>query len=118
MLEKILQHKTLALKVLLSMIAVVLLTVAFITFDNSQRLADRQALQSQQSVANHTQTLNEIKQAVEELKANNAADHQQTVQYINCVLVGVTDSSSQSQALSVYKTCLINAGITTNVGNN
>lgn len=58
----------------------------------------------------HAQTLNEIQQAVTELKNSNAADHAQTVKYINCVLVGVTNSPSQTQALAVYQECLAISG--------
>lgn len=98
-------------KILAVAVAVVLLVWAGFIWTNSQRVAHQQTVAAQDSITNHTQTLNEIEKAVNELKANNAADHQQTVEYINCVLVGVTNSTSQNQALAVYQTCLATEGI-------
>lgn len=103
-------HKLGFTKILLSVIAIVFVILGVYVFTNSQTANSQRARQSQQAVANHTETLNEIQQAVIQLKNSNAADHAQTVKYINCVLVGVTDSTSQSQALAVYQQCLVASG--------
>lgn len=102
---RITQHKANYLKAFFILVALVLLIGAGFIYSNSQR---HQA----QAVANHTETLNEIQKAVTELKASNQADHAQTVKYINCVLVGITNSASQSQALAVYQNCLSLSGAT------
>jgi uncharacterized protein HemX len=107
-------HKPTAIKVALVIIAVAVFGFSLVSFVNSQNARDQQTQNSQSVVENHTETLNEIKQAVADLKASNAADHTQTVQYINCVLVGITDSSSPAQAQATYQTCLVAAGVTTN----
>lgn len=105
-------HKSLTLKVLSILVSIVLFVGAGIIITNSQNVKSAQAKQSQEAVANHTQTLLEIQQAVTQLKSSNAADHKQTVKYINCVLVGITDSPTQSQALAVYQECLAASGVT------
>ena len=108
------EHKASGFKIILVVVAIIIFLFAGEAYDTSQRLKEQQALQSQASVANHTQTLNEIENAVEQLKASNQADHTQTIKYINCVLVGITGitpgADSQSQALSVYQTCLTENG--------
>ena len=112
--EGFIHHKATAFKGILSFVAIVVFLFALSAFNTSQRIKEQQAAQSQSAVANHTQTLNEIENAVEQLKASNQADHTQTIKYINCVLVGVTGitpgTESQSQALSVYQTCLTENG--------
>lgn len=92
-------------------VAVGLFIVAGISLINSQNFKAQQARNSQSAVAAHTQTLNEIDSAITQLKNSNAADHAQTVKYINCVLVGITNSPSQSQALAVYQECLASSGV-------
>lgn len=108
------EHKAAAFKGILTLIAIVVFLFAASAYSTSQDFKAQQALQSQNSVAAHTQTLQEIQNAVTQLKNNNAADHTQTIKYINCVLVGVTGISSsvnsQSQALTVYQTCLAENG--------
>lgn len=115
------KHKASAFKIILSLVAVIVFLFAISAYNTSQNLKSQQALQSQKSVAAHTQTLDQIKvlttqlnTAVTQLKNSNAADHTQTIKYINCVLVGVTGISSginsQSQALTVYQTCLAENG--------
>lgn len=108
--EGFIHHKATAFKGILSFVAVVVFLFALSAFNTSERLKTQQAAQAQSAVTNHTQTLKEIENAVEQLKASNQADHTQTIKYINCVLVGVTGitpgTESQSQALSVYQTCL------------
>jgi predicted PurR-regulated permease PerM len=103
-----------AVKVTLGVLITIL--VIFFIFELVQ-----QNKNSQRAVTSHTQTLQqiqaldeEIKTAVSELKASNTADHSQTVKYINCVLVGITNSPTPSQALTVYQTCLVSAGVTPN----
>lgn len=86
--------------------ALIFVLTFFILFTASQN--------AEQSVHNHTQTLTEIQQAINQLKQSNEADHVQTVKYINCVLVGITQASppsSQSAILAIYQTCLTDAGI-------
>lgn len=100
-------------KLLITVVAVAFFIVAIVVIHNTERLNHNQQVASNAAVINHTQTLNYIKQAVTQLKASNAADHAQTVTYINCVLVGLTNSTAQSQALAIYKQCLANSGITT-----
>jgi len=104
MVDKIKQYQVTVFKVVAIVIGITALILASIVFTNSQKLADKQAYDSQQTII-------EVKQAVNELKASNVNDHQQTVEYINCVLVGITNSSSQSQASVVYKACLESTGI-------
>lgn len=101
------------LKLSAVIVGLVLFVIAGGIFVNSQNVRLEQARQSQDAVANHTQTLRQIQTleedintAVTQLKSSNAADHEQTVKYINCVLVGVTNSPSPSQALVVYQECL------------
>ena len=89
-------------------------TMTALIFLSAVIITVRQNNQANQAVANHTQTLNEIRDAVSQIKTNNQMAHAQTVKYINCVLVGITNSPGQSQALTVYQTCLRNAGIDTN----
>lgn len=110
MFDKIKNSWTIITKLFLVIIAIVIFAFAGFSFANSQKVKDSQAKQSEQAVANHTQTLNEIQTAVTQLKNSNAADHAQTVKYINCVLVGVTTTVSQTQALTVYQECLAASG--------
>lgn len=109
--EKISQHKPTALKVALAAVAIIILVLAFISFTNSEHIKDQQTTAEQNSLENHTQILNEIQKAVNELKSNNATDHATTIKYINCVLVGITEAQGQAGALSVYQTCLANSDL-------
>lgn len=112
------EHKTTAFKWILSLVAVGVFFLAISTFSTSQRLRAEQQAQSQSAVANHTQTLDEIKAAVSQLKASNEADHTTTIKYINCVLVGLTEAGQSGNALSVYQTCLANSQIPANTTGN
>lgn len=100
------------IKLLISGLAVAFFIVAILVIHNTSQLNHNQQAASESAVINHTQTLDYIKEAVMQLKASNAADHQQTVTYINCVLVGLASSATQSQALTIYKQCLANSGVT------
>lgn len=104
-------HKASAFKIILSLVAIVVFLFAISAYNTSQDFKAQQALQSQKSVAAHTQTLNEIQSAVTQLKASNEADHTTTIKYINCVLVGLTEAGQSGNALSVYQTCLANSQI-------
>lgn len=110
-------HKASGFKIILTIIAIIIFLFTGSAYVTSQHIQDQNAANSQKSVANHTETLAEIKNAVNELKANNAVDHQTTIKYINCVLVGITEAPSQTQALAVYQTCLANSQIPPGTGN-
>jgi hypothetical protein len=99
-------------KALAVVVTIIIMVFAIVSLINSQHTKEIQARQAQASVANHTQTLNEIKKAVSTLEASNKADHAQTVQYINCVLVGITNATSPTAAQVTYKSCLADSGIT------
>jgi hypothetical protein len=112
--ELVSTHKPRAIKITLVIIAIIFLLLSIADFASGQQTRQRQAATSQAAVANHTQTLDEIKQAVNQLKTNNAADHTVTIKYINCVLVGITQanpSGSQTAILAVYQNCLANSQI-------
>lgn len=112
--EGFIHHKATAFKGILSFVAVVVFLFALLAFNTSERLKAQQAAQARSTVTNHTQTLNEIKNAVTQLKASNQADHTVTIKYINCVLVGITQanlSNNQAAILAVYKQCLSNSQI-------
>lgn len=104
-------NKAQVTKLLLLVVALALFVGAAITFANSQNVKAQQARQAQQSVANHTQTLNQIADAVAQLKQNNQINHDTTIKYINCVLVGISSASSKDQILAVYQACLAGSGI-------
>lgn len=99
-------HLSRIAKAVTPVLTAVVLLAAVVIFINSEH-------RSQVELQDHTQTLTEIQHAVTELKSSNVADHQQTVKYINCVLVGITEATPGNQAgvLSVYQECLANAGI-------
>lgn len=99
-------------KIAAVLVAVGLFVVAGFSLVNSQNFKVQETRNSQSAVAAHTQTLNEIDNAITQLKNSNAADHAQTVKYINCVLVGITGSSTQAEALAVYQECLASSGVT------
>lgn len=112
--EGFIHHKATAFKGILSFVAVVVFLFALSSFNTSERLKAQQAAQAQSAVTNHTQTLNEIQNAVTQLKASNQADHTVTIKYINCVLVGITQANppnNQAAILAVYKQCLANSQI-------
>lgn len=104
-------HKATAFKGILVFIALVVFLLAISSFSTSQRLKSEQTQESQAAVLNHTKTIEEIQQAVNQLKASNAADHTTTIKYINCVLVGLTEAGQTDNALTVYQTCLANSQI-------
>lgn len=104
-------HKATAFKITLVFIALAVFLLAISQYSTAQHLKSQQTLQAQKSVAAHTQTLDEIQQAVIELKASNAADHTATIKYINCVLVGLSAAGATGNALPVYQTCLLNSQI-------
>jgi long-subunit fatty acid transport protein len=105
------EHKASAFKFVLSLVAAAIFLFAASAFNTSQHLKAQQTAESQAAVANHTKTIDEIQQAVSQLKASNQADHTTTIKYINCVLVGLTEAGAAGNALSVYQTCLANSQI-------
>jgi sensor histidine kinase regulating citrate/malate metabolism len=104
-------HGHIFIKVLLVIGAVILVVFAANYYASTQKIKSQQAIEAQRTVINHTQTLSEIQKAVAELKTDDQADHAQTVTYINCVLVGITNSPTPAQADLVYKECLSAAGV-------
>jgi maltose-binding protein MalE len=112
--ELVKTHKPTAVKIVLVVVALIFLGLSIVDFASNQSTKAQQTANSQAAVANHTQTLDEIKQAVNQLKASNAADHTVTIKYINCVLVGITQANppdSQSAILAVYQQCLADSQI-------
>lgn len=112
-------HKLDSIKLLMVIMTVFLVAGAVLIFVNSTKAREQASASSQQAVANHTQTLEQIqvleqqiKTAVTQLKDSNSADHAQTVKYINCVLVGITEATpgNQPAVLSVYQECLAASG--------
>lgn len=107
-------HKASAFKIMLTVIALAIFLLALSEFSSEQKLHIEQAQQAAIAVENHTTTINEIQQAITELKASNAADHTTTIKYINCVLVGLTEAGANGtpgSALAIYQTCLANSQI-------
>lgn len=110
-------HKASGVKIILVLIAIIAVLASLQSYGNSSRVRETQAKQSQAAIANHTQTLDEIQQAVTELKASNAADHTATIKYINCVLVGLSTAGASGNALPVYQTCLASSQLPVDPGN-
>lgn len=63
--------------------------------------------------ASQKKSLVALTNAVTELEHNNQVNHDTTIKYLNCVLVGVTTSSvaSPNQALAIYQSCLSVSGV-------
>jgi len=112
--ELVTHHKPTVLKIALVIVALIFLGLSIVDLATTQHARNQQAVLAQEAVLNHTKTIGEIQQAVNELKASNAADHTVTIKYINCVLVGITQANppdSQSAILAVYQQCLANSQI-------
>lgn len=117
--ETIKTHKPTTVKLVLILLALVFIGLTATSYASSQSIKAQQQKNSQAAVAGHTQTLiqikatdTEIKNAVDQIKASNTTDHQQTVQYINCVLVGITGASTNAEIQMVYENCLKTSGAT------
>lgn len=103
-----LSYRTLK-NVILPMLAMVLFLGAFITFINSNKTAHQEAVNSQRAVSNHTQTLNQINNVVQQIESNNQTNHDTTIRYLQCVidLLLTTPQPTKAQA----NACLSGAGL-------
>lgn len=103
-------HKTAAMKISLVVICAVALLLASFIFANSQRLKAQQQQSSQEAVANHTQTLNEIKSVVTQLEQNNQINHDTTIKYLQCIVEGLITSTPED-AQATFDSCIAVSGI-------
>lgn len=105
--------KVITIKVLLVVGAMVLFALAAQTFIDTQQNKARASHQAQQAVFNHTETLDEIKNAVDQLKANNQKNHDTTVAYIKCIIDTSVMANQNQQPITeqTYNSCLVDAGV-------
>lgn len=100
------------LRIITPILTALLVGAAFLVFVNSQRVAHAAAVRSQQAVAAHTETLNQINNVVTQLKKNNQVNHDTTITYIQCnvnLFVKVSEGTPVSQA--DFNACIANSGI-------
>lgn len=95
-------------KIILALIAVILVTYLVIGQFQAQE-------RSNASVAAHTQTLDQIKTLATEIKAldteikdSNAIDHNQTINDINCIFLGIIALETDPSATQAQQTDLVN----------
>lgn len=101
-----------ALRIITPILTALLVGAAFLVFVNSQRVAHTASVRSQQAVAAHTETLQEIQSAVNQLKANNKNAHDSTITYIQCVVTALTEPGQTSASANLaFKACLSDSGI-------
>lgn len=98
-LKQIRGHKIDFAKSLMIVLALGAFIFAGIIYANSQATKARQTKQAQQSVANHTETLDEIASAVTQLKQNNQINHDTTIRYLQC-LANLVEMASQGQVIT------------------
>lgn len=96
-------HQLEATKGLLLLIAIVLFVLAALTFSQQNR-------QSERAVASHTQTLNEINSAVQQLEKNNQTNHDTTIAYLKCIVEGLV-SSTPADVQPTLNACLTVSGV-------
>lgn len=91
-------------KLITPVITALVFLTAILVFINSQH-------RSQAEVQNHTQTLQQISQAVNQIKANNQINHDTTIKYIQCVLDTSIAAQQQPITKDTFNTCLKNSGV-------
>lgn len=109
-MPRIIFNKSHVLKIVAIVIALILFIGAALIFTNSQNVKEEQAKQSQEQVANHTQTLQQIQDIVTQIKQNNQQNHDTTIKYIQCVVqsfFGTTPSEVQAD----FNSCVSEAGL-------
>lgn len=92
------------------LLAAAIFIFAFITFLNSQNQKQQASQSAQQAVANHTQTLEQLSNAVNTLKANNQVNHDTTIKYLQCIVQGLLTSTPQT-AQATFSACLAVSGV-------
>lgn len=95
------------------LLAVAIFIFAFVTFVNSQNQKQEASKQAQQAILDHTETLDQLKDAVNTLKANNQVNHDTTIKYIQCVIESF-GAGTQTQIEQAFNACTLISGV--NVG--
>lgn len=87
--------------------------LAGLSYANSQKVKQAQASQAQRAVNNHTETLNDIDNAVLQLKQDNQTRHDTTIRYIQCLGKLVIVSQYRTVTQADMDACLSVSGLST-----
>ena len=91
-------HKPLLVKLLIVLAILVLTVATFVSYADSQKVKADQSAQARSAVFNHTETLNDIKQAVTNIENNQKTNSTAIIDYINCLINSNVTTPAQVQA--------------------